>query len=237
MTLTYNDHRVLPLKVGSTKHRFAFDVPKGRFLERVTVKKPTYYRPIATRKTTLLAHVARLAKLTDRTRAKKHMSQGKGIPAEPHANFATAVNAALNRHGGYKTAKGKYGKAYHHVKQDARATRSYAREKVQTYESRLQPPTPPPLPTAASRTPYRRSTPPPARSSPSSSQETDDALAFDFRTAPVPATSSLLSQGSALIAQSKQARRAEKEMEKEERRRIKAHGMAAMKAAHRAGRK
>lgn len=232
MSLTYNDHRVIPLKVGSTKHRFAFDVPKSRFLERITVKKPTYYRPIATRKTTLLAYVARLAKLTDRTRAKKHMSRGNDAPAEPDARFASAVSAALSRHGGYKSSKGKYGKAYQHVKQDALATRSYTRNKVRTYEATP----PPPLPTASSRTPYRRSTP-----SPSSSQETDDALNFNFMTSSLPSTSTLLSQGSSLISQSKEARRAEKAAAareaKEDRARRKAHAMAAIKAAHRSGRK
>lgn len=240
MSLTYNDHRVIPLKVGSTKHRFAFDTPKGRFLERITVKKPTYYRPIAQRKTTLIAYVARLAKLTDRTRAKKHMSKGNDAPAEPDARFATAVSAALSRHGGYKSSKGKYGKAYQHVKQNALATRSYTRNKVQTYET-TPPPSPPPLPTASSRTPYRRSTPPRARSSPSSSQETDDALNFNFMTSSIPSTSTLLSQGNTLLTQSKEARRAEKAAAareaKEDRRRRKAHGLAAMKAAHRSGRK
>lgn len=238
MTLTYNDHRVLPLKVGSTKHQYAFDVPKSRFLERVVVKKPTYYRPIASRKTKLLAYVARLAKLTDRTRAKKHMSQGRDAPPEPHSHFANAVHAALSKHGGYKSSKGKYGKAYHHVKQDALSTRSYTRNKVQTYETPRSPPSPPPMPPARSSTPYRRSSPPSASSSPSSSQETNDALDFNFMTSALqPRTSTLLSQGNALISQSKEARRAEKAKEKEERRKRKAHAMAAMKAAHRAGRK
>lgn len=217
MALTYNNHRVIPLKAGSTKHQYAFDVPKSRFLERITVKKPTYYRPIATRKTKLLAYVARLAKLTDRTRAKKHMSRGTDDPAETHPNFTAAVHSAIERDAKYKTNKGRYGRAYHSVKQDALGTRSYTRQKYRVHEAasaQRSIPEPPPMPPARSSTPYRTST---------------------------PSTPTLITQSTSLIAQSKAARRAEaaatKRAAQEELKRIKAHTAQVRKAAHSAGRK